>query len=273
MPETAFERRIVSDRRYAAVHDQDGTLLGYYRSSGGYEEIVDRDGHIVWSDEVGLEQPLFSPVDLIGPGVVTAGGRAAIRLTGRLISRFAARTAGRLAARGASTAVSRSSPQLLTHLREAARRVAARLGLQSGLARQAQEMASRLGRQVTLNLGGTGEIPGAVININPCRGYHDVSHIPNLIRTGAERIGSLFRPGTIHRIVSNNVEHGHIDWVQVARGARTVLRPRGEVSISPFHAGAVREHVREIARAFTDAGFEVEVVETFGAMIVRAVKP
>lgn len=266
MPDTAFEQSIASSSRYVTLHDEDGvTVLGYYRSSGGYEEIRDREGTIVWSDEVGLEQPLLSPIDLVGPGLVRVG----VRLTSRIIARITARTA----AGGASRAAGGLS-QVLTRLRAAARNLVARAGggqATRTLAQQAETMvaaARQAGRQVVVNLGGTGEVAGA-INVNPLLGQQ-VRAVPNLIRAGAERVGSLFRSGSVDRVVSNDVVRGQCNWLQAARGAFQILRSRGQVSIAPY-AGQLAEHLAEIATALRAAGFQN--VQTVAGRFVTAIRP
>ncbi|NJO18090.1 MAG: DUF4157 domain-containing protein [Thioploca sp.] len=65
-PRTAFENRLRHGEfpAYKPVYDKD-EIVGYFCSSGGYSEVVDLDGKIVWSDEIPLETPLIDPIDLI----------------------------------------------------------------------------------------------------------------------------------------------------------------------------------------------------------------
>ncbi len=65
-PRTVFEQRLRRGEfpAYKPVYDE-GEVVGYSRSSGGYSEVVDLDGKIVWSDEIPLETPLLDPIDLI----------------------------------------------------------------------------------------------------------------------------------------------------------------------------------------------------------------
>lgn len=83
---------------YTAIFDpDDDSLFGYYRSSSGYEEIRDREGTRVWSDEIGLTQPMLDPIDIvtmfIGPGMIRAVCRAGINIVTRIIARASIREA------------------------------------------------------------------------------------------------------------------------------------------------------------------------------------
>jgi len=141
---TEWEQNIASMPEYRPVFDDDGhTLLGYYRSSGGYEEVRDRFGDVVWSDEIGLEQPILSPVDFIGPGVIRVGGRLGIRFVTRFISRFTARRV----ARGVSTsAASRMGRAVIGRLRETASRITTRITARAAARRATSELVGPLGR-------------------------------------------------------------------------------------------------------------------------------
>jgi hypothetical protein len=111
---TNFEKRIYRlnpegmyelNRDWTAVFDTisgERTIIGYSRHSTGYREMVDREGTIVWSDEIGISPSLLSPIDIIGPSLVVGIARGLGIAGGRvLISRGIAVTAERAAARGA----------------------------------------------------------------------------------------------------------------------------------------------------------------------------
>jgi hypothetical protein len=51
-------------------------IIGYSTGSNGYREIRDREGKVVWTDEVGLEPSLISPIDIIGPALATGLARS-----------------------------------------------------------------------------------------------------------------------------------------------------------------------------------------------------
>jgi hypothetical protein len=81
---------MVLESRWKPVIDQvqgKQTIIGYFRSSSGYYEMRDREGKIVWSDEVGLEPSLISPVDIIGPALVVGLARSIGLSAGRLVFR------------------------------------------------------------------------------------------------------------------------------------------------------------------------------------------
>jgi hypothetical protein len=142
----------------------------------------------------------------------------------------------------------------VTALRESAQR----------LVQQARQTQGR----VVVNLGGTGEVSGA-INVNPLKDQQ-VRKIPNLLKTTAERIGEVFQPGSVDRIVSNDMVYGQANWATAARGAFTVLRSGGEISIAPY-AAALSQHLQEIVRALQGAGFRNVVIEA--NRFVRGIKP
>jgi hypothetical protein len=131
----------------------------------------------------------------------------------------------------------------------------------------AEQMAAKHGN-VVVNLGGTGEVANA-INLNPLTAQQ-VKAVPNLVRAGAEEVGSIFKPGTIDKIVSNNVVQGTVNWTRTAEGSFSALKSGGQVSIAPY-AGGLAEHLQEIQTALRAAGFkEVKVV---AGHVVTAVKP
>jgi hypothetical protein len=95
---TPFERKIKYEARWKWVWD-DATnmLVGYIRHSNGYTEMRDRNGKIVYTDEIPIEPSLISPFDLVGAGplfrVFSATlGRGVVRLSG-IIARAGARKA------------------------------------------------------------------------------------------------------------------------------------------------------------------------------------
>jgi peptidoglycan hydrolase-like protein with peptidoglycan-binding domain len=127
--------------------------------------------------------------------------------------------------------------------------------------------AQPAGREV-VNLAGTGEVPGA-INVNPLIDQQVVD-VPNLIRSGAEKVGEIFPRASVGRIVSNDVVFGQVNWVPTARGCFDILRPGGTVSIAPF-GGQLAEHLGAITAALRNAGFRNVAIEA--GHIVTAVRP
>ena len=60
MPLTPWEQATAphAQSTYRPLFEPQGTtLLGWYRESNGYEEIRDREGNWMWSDQIGLETP------------------------------------------------------------------------------------------------------------------------------------------------------------------------------------------------------------------------
>ncbi len=128
-------------------------------------------------------------------------------------------------------------------------------------------MAAKQGK-VVVNLGGTGEVANA-INVNPLTAQQ-VKDVPNLVRAGAEEVGSLFKPGTVDKIVSNDVVLGTVNWSKTAQGSFSALKSGGQVSIAPY-AGSLAEHLSEIQAALKATGFkDVKVV---AGRIITGVKP
>lgn len=145
---------------------------------------------------------------------------------------------------------------------------AAALSEEASTAEQlAREMAKKQGK-VVVNLGGTGEVADA-INLNPLKDQA-VKNIPNLVKAGGERVGTLFKPGSVDSIVSNNIVRGQLNWTEAAKGAFTALKSGGKVSIAPY-AGDLAAHLAEIQDALRAAGFKD--VTAVGGHIVTAVKP
>ena len=145
---------------------------------------------------------------------------------------------------------------------------AAALSEEAATARQlAKEMAKKQGK-VVVNLGGTGEVADA-INVNPLTDQA-VKNIPNLVKAGAERVGTLFESGSVDSIVSNDIVRGQLNWMEAAKGAFTALKSGGKVSIAPY-AGQIEAHLTEIKNALTAAGFKD--VAVLGGRVVQAVKP
>ena len=133
--------------------------------------------------------------------------------------------------------------------------------------RMAQQMAAKYGK-VLVNLGGAGEVANA-INVNPLIAQR-VKDIPNLVRAGAEEVGSLFKPGTVDKIVSNDIVRGTVNWSRATRGSFSILKSGGQVSIAPY-AADLTQHLREIQAALRAAGFKDVVV--VANRFVTAVKP
>lgn len=81
-------------------------IIGYFRSSGGYYEMRDREGTVVWADEVGIEPSLISPIDIVGPALVVGLARSIGLSAGRAaFSSGISFATGKAAARGAASRI------------------------------------------------------------------------------------------------------------------------------------------------------------------------
>lgn len=275
-----------SNRDYRAIFDVDQvTVVGWYRNLGGTEQIRDRLGNHIWGDAIGLEQPLFSPLDLIGLGI----GRAAARGIIHLGTRFAARFAARTAARGLGEVAGRRIAARVTDaLRRsiqstAVRRLIRRASTEelSSLARQAQGLVRRLqseGRRIVVNIGGEfpvgwdrtalGEITEHAINLNPLIDRSAAEGIDNLVRGSADDIGSIFLRGQVDEIVSNRLQPFGVNWQNAIPGIHRVLRERGRVLIR-FQGGS-REEVETIVRLLNNHRFrDIERLGDAGVSAIR----
>ena len=95
-PRSDFERKIRRGEapEYKPVYDN-GTVVGYRRSSGGYYEVRDVEGNFVTSGEKPLESPLIDPIDLIPFELLASlavkaaaiGLRAAVRIGTRMLTK------------------------------------------------------------------------------------------------------------------------------------------------------------------------------------------
>jgi|GEM_PF-6831924 hypothetical protein len=250
-PRTSWEQATATHPQstYRPLFETEGTLLlGWYRFSNGYEEIRDREGNRVWSDEIGLETPLITPLDLVGPGVFQLGGRLGVRFVRQFLLRMASRRIARGVTRQAALA---AAGAVLARLRQSAQRVLSSLasvvstrGALTPLRTRAQGMVTRLaqeGRRIVVNLGGEasrndidrwGELARHAINVNPLTPGRNQAGIPNLVRTEAENIGALFSRGQVDEIISMRLPPDTLDWGRVIPGVHRVLRPGGRITIN-----------------------------------------
>jgi len=104
-PDAVFHVGIAHIRQPSKpIYDQSSrAVIGYVYSSAGYFEYYDLFGSRVATDEIGLDQPLFDPIDLlfIGGAIVRGVGKAAAKAGVRAVA-----SAGtRLTIRALTTAV------------------------------------------------------------------------------------------------------------------------------------------------------------------------
>ena len=130
------------------------------------------------------------------------------------------------------------------------------------------EGLKKAGKPVKVNLAGAGEVADA-INVNKVIDQQ-VKGIPNLIRASAEEVATIFEPGVVDQVISNNVVRGQVNWIEASKGAFAILKRGGSISIAPY-AGALAEHLTEIANSLRAAGFKDVAVQA--GRFVTAVKP
>lgn len=106
------------------VYDPEtGELIGYSRSSGGVTSFFDREGGLQAMDEIGIEQPLLDPIDLIptpGEAVKVSAG-----IAGKLGVKALTKKAAAQGTRLSMAAILRMRGVSRVLLRRAAREVAA----------------------------------------------------------------------------------------------------------------------------------------------------
>lgn len=85
------------------------------------------------------------------------------------------------------------------------------------------------GTRVVVNVGGTGEVAGA-INLNP-NVVAARSSIPEHVGAAAEDMGQIFPRASIDEITSNNLPPNTLDWNRILPGAHETLKPGGRIVI------------------------------------------
>ena len=218
---TEWEQSIASRSEYRPLFDDDGrTLLGYYMSFGGYEEVRDRLGNVAWSDAIGLESPILSPIDFVGSGLIRVGGCLGVRFVTRFISRVTAR---RVASGISAGAASRMGRAVIDRLRETASRITTRITARAAARRATSELVGPVGRltqaeirqAITASGGRTitlytkltqAPVAGRAISVatEPALaeaaregGQIFVARVPDILFHGMETIGVIIRSRTL----------------------------------------------------------------------------
>lgn len=151
-------------------------------------------------------------------------------------------------------------------VRSTIRRSAAK-GLKSASGEEMAAQLRRKGEKVVVNLGGTGEVNGA-LNLNPNIVAPRIG-IPNLIQRPGEEIGQIFKRNTVDAIVSNRLPPNTIDWIRLLSGAKEALKPGGSITIAFQGVG---DDAAIILEQFRKLGFrEIEDVLGKGA-VLKAIK-
>lgn len=101
-----------------SIYDTEDThaVIGFKYSSGGYWEVFDLEGKLVEAGEIGLEQPLIDPIDIVAgllTGGLLSGGRAASKAVTKgaagMVERAAAETAAEAGFRALLRTIGRKS--------------------------------------------------------------------------------------------------------------------------------------------------------------------
>jgi hypothetical protein len=125
-------------------------------------------------------------------------------------------------------------------------------------------LARGAGERVVVNIGGQGELPGA-INLNPNTTSVDpLPKWPRWVEAGGERIGELFPRNSLDEIFSSKLPPDKVDWDAIAEGCIAALKPGGTVRLNQLGS------TEGIPEALEAAGF-TDIVDHFG--LVTATKP
>jgi Domain of unknown function (DUF4157) len=138
----------------------------------------------------------------------------------------------------------------------------------SSSARTAEEVAALIARvriqsgRVVYNIGGRGAPgePVGAINVNP---EELPGGIPNQVVARGEEMDRLIPNGSGDEVFSRNLV-GDIQWEQMARASKAVVKPGGTVTLSPW--GGQLGELPQIQAAMEKAGFRNVRVE-FGAVV------
>jgi hypothetical protein len=248
------------------VVDDAGTVLAYldtFTVTGVHHLLFhDINGEVM--NHQTQEEPLQA--DTLGneivATVVTLGGALVLRAIARsVLARAATSFLGKTltdvslaAARGISPEAERAMFLFLRSLR-------------------AQRLVSGFvarGLRVTVNIGGEGA-PGEIakfgehITVSLLRPSVGKRYIANLIKEPGENIARLFRPRSIDRIVSRELDVLSLDTDRLAEGSFEVLRPGGTMNME-FHPGSL-----EAAEAFGQKFFDSLVKAGFDPSKIRRV--
>jgi hypothetical protein len=90
------------------------------------------------------------------------------------------------------------------------------------------------GQRVVVNIGGEGEVAGA-INLNIQQRLK--TPIENFVESDAANIGDIFEANSVDEIVSNRLPPNTLDWDRLIPGASKTLKPGGRLLIRFQGAG------------------------------------
>ena len=128
---TPFEWKIRNDQRWKWVWDDGNRVLaGYVKHSSGYTEMRDRNGNVVYANEISIVPSLISPLDLLGGGSLG-------RVFGKLLGRGIVRLSGVIAKASARRAVMKAlNAELKVGLRSSCKGLRFRYSLIDAISRE-----------------------------------------------------------------------------------------------------------------------------------------
>jgi hypothetical protein len=150
---------------------------------------------------------------------------------------------------------------------QALRRALPAISAPARTAAEAEALIARVRLQtgrVVYNIGGRaapGE-PADAININP---EELRVAIPNQVVIRGEQMDLLLPAASGDEIISRNLV-GDINWDEMARASKVVVKPGGTVTLSPFSPASRAGEIEQIRAAMQKAGFKNVRVD-FGAFV------
>jgi len=236
-------------------------------AAGGVGQLTGDLYDIAAGDKEGLssKENYMVAIGLGAAGGLATGGTTAAATKFKVFQSSAARMGGIYSQRFPR------STKLLSAIRQTTAQRTAGLAVSMGArAETVAQMATKelararaSGKSVMVNIGGKGEVEGA-INLNP-----NISSVekdpawPNWVPARGEAIGDLFPANSLDAIYGSKLPTD-LDWVTIASGAQKTLKPGGEISISVYGSAET------VATALRNAGFKA--VKVTSNVLVEAVK-
>ncbi len=247
-----FDERPVKAFYYRIDHPADGAR--HFDSLTLYECVFSIDGEVLTIMNVKAVDQSVESEGLGGISIVMDiyTGLVLGKAIGKaLVRRVLARKAGSTGASTLTKAIGRKTAS------------APAGGSKEGMELVNQARSS--GKPAVVNLGGTGEVEGA-INLNPNKVAPRLG-IPNLIAREGEEIGEVFLRDSIDEIVSNRLPPNTLDWQRVLTGAAQVLKNGGKIVI---RFQGVGNDAKVILEQFQALGFRE--IKNFANAAFEAIK-
>jgi hypothetical protein len=239
---TAWEKKncpiITGNNEWTPIIDEGGVIIAYtsIQNNTGifYLWFRDIDGDVLASRSI-AEKPLEQDEigNFLAATIVTLGGAAVLKGLAAGITAVASSSIATAGARVLSLALSRlvagetTEGVILTALRSI----------------RAQSIVKALearGVAVVVNIGGESGVEEVAkfgvdqIALNPQVRFSIAKRVvSNLVKEDGEKIGEVFAPQSINKIVSRRLDQG-FNTTKVAQGAFRVLKPGGQVEMELF---------------------------------------